>query len=127
MHSTRDRVGVGNGIRATTRSALVRAIRLRYRGCSREAIRREEGRAFARARADLAHGGVGLEDVVLAIRDAWEQVHGQTAPLAGRKLSYYKLVSRCLASCELPAYAGPEGKSLPARGVALLSERERTS
>jgi hypothetical protein len=109
MHSTSDAIGVVGGVRAPTRSAIVRALRIRSRGCSKEATLREERRAFTRARADLGRSGIGLEDVVAAIRDAWDQVHGPAEPVSGRRLSYYRFVSRCLASCVRPDDAASTG------------------
>ena len=111
MHSTSDAVGAVGGVRPPTRSALVRAIRIRSRGCSEEATRREEKRAFTRVRADLRRRGIGLEDVVTAIREAWDQVHGPVEPLSGRKLSYYRFVSRCLASCVRSDYTASKDEA----------------
>lgn len=85
-------------IRAPTHQALVRAIRLRDDGCVTEADR-EEKRAFALVRADRARTTIALEDVVRAIRLAWDRVHGPAAPLAGRTIAYYRLIARCLRTC----------------------------
>jgi hypothetical protein len=113
MHTTSDGCnGCDRGaVSASARRALVRAIRTGERGCAEETRRREERRAFARVRADRALGGVTLEDVVRALRSAWDEVYGPTCTIPGRRLAYYRLVSRCLASCVRPDSVASDGDS----------------
>ena len=99
MHRTSDSVSPNRRVVGSTRAALVRAIRMRDRGCAEGATRREEERAFARARRDRARGDLALEHVVRWIRDAWDEVYGPASLHSGRELAYHALVSRCLASC----------------------------
>jgi hypothetical protein len=99
MHPTRDSVTPDRQVLASTRAALVRAIRMRDRGCSEQAVRREEQRALARVRADRARADLALEHVVRWVRDAWDEVYGPASFHSGRELAYHALVSRCLAGC----------------------------
>lgn len=110
MHSTSNGFERG-AVSASTRAALVGAIRMGERGCAEETRRREEQRAFARVRADRSLGRVALEDVVRALRRAWDEVYGPTFPIPGRELAYYRLVSRCLASCVRPDSVTSDGES----------------
>jgi hypothetical protein len=110
MHRTSDSVTPNRRVRASTRAALVRAIRMRDRGCSEQATRREEARAFARVRADRAHGELALEHVVGWLRSAWDEVYGPASLHSGRELAYHALVSRCLASC-----VGADDAATPSR------------